>query len=63
MGHARTRIVRKVSEFLSMSRDGFFSRGVTKEDFSSVGKDPVESETLTMERIVGAIVDSMFLTL
>ena len=31
------------------------------EDFSSLRKDPVESERLTIERIVGAIVDDMIL--
>ena len=44
-----------------MSRDGFLSREAMKDDVRSGGKNPVESERLRMQRIVGAIVDGMFL--
>ena len=54
--------IRNVSVIrVSLLTDEFLNRGATKEDFSRVGKDPVESERLTMERIVRAIVDEMFL--
>ena len=44
-----------------MSREGFLSRGVTKEDLSRVGKVPVDSEILTIERMVGEIADEILL--
>ena len=44
-----------------MLRNGFLSRGVMKEAYTSVRKDSVESGRLTIEGIVGVIVDEMFL--
>ena len=41
-------------------KNGFLSRGVMKEAYSSVRKDSVESERLTIEGIVGVIIDEMF---
>ena len=32
-----------------------------KDDFNTIGKDPIDSERLTIVRIIGAIIDEMFL--
>ena len=41
----------------SLSRKGFFRRGVTMEDVSGAGKVPVERERLTILQMVGEIED------